>query len=366
MNFHTYRKKDKDEDYQEVKVINLDSKSSNIYYTASVVNNLTYNPPDPVRSIPKEARITFTKNNTILSHPDDFRVCVTRCSIPSASIPLFLFPKEEATYTITLSYNDGIAPVVQETVNVVYVNTSIGNIYQQYQPVYYIQEMLNFINSAFLTAYNNIVTAVGGPYTPTTSPVLRYNQETKLIELVASSFYEDIATFGIFMNKPLFDDFFSGLFSREVLSGIGGFNGVQLLVQDYGDNNVELPSGSGNFFDVMLEEFSSTPLFYKADRIIVSSNMIPVQNIYIATQRDVQLSVLLDFILEDTNLDRRRLEYKPEIYKWYDLIQQQPLKQFDLLFNVLYDDGQIIPLYINGNSRIDITLLFTPKGSFYQ
>ena len=61
MNFHTYRKKDKDEDYQEVKVINLDSKSSNIYYTASVVNNLTYNPPDPVRSIPKEKRKKHTK-----------------------------------------------------------------------------------------------------------------------------------------------------------------------------------------------------------------------------------------------------------------------------------------------------------------
>jgi len=168
------------------------------------------------------------------------------------------------------------------------------------------------------------------------------------------------------MNKPLFDDFFSGFYSKEVLFGANNFNGIQLLVQDFGNNKQEIPSGSGDFFTIMKEEFSSIPLFNKTDRIIVSSNMIPVQPQFIATQQDIQLNVLLDFIVPDTYIDRRRLEYDPKIYKWYDLRQQQQLTKFDLKYYILYEDGNVIELFINGNQRVDQTILFTPKGTMYQ
>lgn len=368
-----YKQDDKEtnENIVNCNVVNIDSKSNNIYYTTSIVNRLVYNPPDPVRSVPKRAELQFTRNVKILSDPNNYRCCITRLSIPSNAIPLFLFSQEVATYTITLSYDPGLTPadIIQETVNVNYIQSNIGDPYEKYQPVYYVQEMLNFVNTAYDIAYNNIVAAVtlaGFNYEPIVAPKIIFNQETKLLELIASDFYENINQYGIFMNKPLFDDFFSGFYSKEVLFGANNFNGIELLVQDFGNNKQEIPLGSGDFFTIMKEEFSSINLFNKTDRIIVSSNMIPVQPQFIATQQDIQLNVLLDFIVPDTNIDRRRLEYDPKIYKWYDLRQQQQLTKFDLKYYILYEDGNVIELWINGNQRIDQTILFVPKGSMYQ
>jgi len=367
-----YKSREKEQDENIIKVsADVDSKSDNIYYTTSIINRLVFNPPDPVRSIPKRAELQFTRNTTILNNPSNYRCCITRLSIPSSAIPLFLFPKDEAHYTVTLSFDPGLTPadIIQETVNINYIQSNIGDPYEQYQPVYYVQEMLNFINLAYLTAYNNIVAAVtlaGYTYEPITAPKILFDQETKLLKLISSDFYENFTKYGIFTNKPLFDDFLSGFYSKEVLFGTNNFNGIQFIIQDFGNNTQEIPLGSGDFFIIMTEEFSSIPLFNKTDRIIVSSNMIPVSPQFIATQQDIQLNVLLDYIVPDINIDKRRLEYEPSIYKWYDLRQSQPLNKFDLKYYVLYEDGNIVELWINGNQRIDQTLLFTPKGTMYQ
>ena len=131
----------------KVKVVNnnIGSPSANIWYTLSIVSNLIYEPPNPARSVPKDAILTFTRNSTILSKPDAFRVAVTRLSIPSASIPLLLYPTIPETYTITLSYvpTNPIEPVIQVTRNVTYVAANIGDPYEGLQPVYYYQTILD-------------------------------------------------------------------------------------------------------------------------------------------------------------------------------------------------------------------------------
>ena len=239
------------------------------------------------------------------------------------------------------------------------------------QPVYYYQTILDFVNNAYEDAYNDIVAQValiGEVYTPTASPYILYEPQTRLFKLYAQGAlggtgYLDTDKYGIYMNKPLFDDFFSGFYSREVLGGAGQFNGIQLIVQDYGNNIIDV---NGVDFVVMNEQFSSAPLFNKVDRVIVASNMIPVQDTYIATQQQESTPVLLDYILPDENLDRRRYEYNPNIYRWFDLKQTQPMKNFDVQFSILYEDGRIIRLKINGNQRLDMTLLFTAKDCNYQ
>ena len=359
-------------------VVKISSQSANIWYTVSIVNRLIFNPPDPARSVPKDAILSFTRNSTILNKPDKFRVCVSRLSIPSSSIPLFLYPQQPEAYTVTLSYvpEDPLQPVIQETVNVAYVQDNVGDAYEGMRPVYYIQSMLNFVNTAFREAFDNIVVAVadiGEQYAPTSPPYIKYDSETKLLSLYAwGSYppapatpvgYANTQRYGIFMNKPVFDNFFSGFFSREVLTGNGQFNGIQLLTQDYGDNVVEI---SEQYYVVMREEFSSAPLFNKVDRVIVSSGMIPTTGQVLATSQQQSIPVLLDFILPDINLDRRRFEYTPFIYRWFDLAQTHPLKAFDLSFRILFETGELVLLKINGGQRVDCTLLFTPKDCCYQ
>jgi hypothetical protein len=276
----------------------------------SIVNPLIYDPPNPALSVSKIAKLTFTRNTEILRNPDQFRVCVTRLSFPSASIPLFLYPKEPSTYTVTLSYvpDNPLQPIIQVTRDVLFVNPNIGDAYQEYNPVYYIQTMIDFVNAAYTEAYNQIVADViliGETYDIDTPPYIQYDQNTKLLKLYAQDTYQDNEKRGIFMNKPLFDDFFSGFYSREILIGINQFNGIQLLVQQYIDNSETV---LGTDYLIMTEEFSSAPLFNKVDRIIVSSNMIPVNNTFLATQTQQSIPVLLDYIIPDENLDRRRRE----------------------------------------------------------
>lgn len=362
-------KSEKKEDDVKVTITNnVSSNSLNIYYTMSIVNPVIYDPPNPALSVPKIAKLSFTRNSEILSNPDHFRVCVSRLSFPSASLPLFLYPEDITTYTITLSYvpTNPIQPVIQVTRDLVYVNPSVGDTYQEYRPVYYVQTLLDILNTAYTDAYNQIVAdviAIGENYNINTAPYLEYDQQSKLIKLFAEDTYSDITKRGIFMNKPLFDDFFSGLYSREVLTGVNQFNGVQLIVKQY-TNNAQTIAGID--YLVMTEEFSSIPLFNKVDRIIVTSNMIPINNTSIATQTQQNIPVLLDYIIPDENLDRRRYEYNPTIYKWIDLTQTTSLRNFDIAFYILFEDGNIIPLKINANQRIDMTMLFVPKDTCYQ
>jgi hypothetical protein len=226
--------------------------------------------------------------------------------------------------------------------------------------------MIDFVNDAYEQAFLQIsadVDDIGEVYGIANAPFLIYDQENKLIKLYAEDVYLDNEKRGIFMNKPLFDDFFSGMYSREVLTGINQFNGIQFIIKQYVDN---LQTIGGIDYLIMTEEFSSIPAFNKVDRIIVSSNMIATNQTIIATQAQESIPVLLDYILPDSNLDRRRFEYNPNIYRWVDLSQTAPLRNFDVSYYILFEDGKLIPLKINGNQRVDMTLLFTPKDTCYQ
>jgi hypothetical protein len=121
------------------------SKSTNIYYNLSIVNRVIEDEAGilPSISVPKIATFQVNRANAIISKPSDYRVAVNRFACPTGLIPLFLYPKNESYYTITLTYNDGINPITQITKNVVYVPSAVGDPYQTFQPVYYIQELIN-------------------------------------------------------------------------------------------------------------------------------------------------------------------------------------------------------------------------------
>jgi hypothetical protein len=165
------------------------------------------------------------------------------------------------------------------------------------------------------------------------------------------------------MNMPLFDDFFSGFYSRLVSSNINDFNAYQIIIQDYGNNKIVI---DGNDYIDQIEEFGSAKLFNKIDRVVVQSNMIPLNANQIGTSQQVSSNALLDFILPDILNDRRKIDYTPINYKWHELQQTHSLRSIDIDMQIVYETGEIVPLYVNGNSRLDMTLLFVPKGCMYQ
>jgi len=354
-------------------VAGLESPSQNIYYTLSIINSVVVDPNGilPSISIPKIAEYNVDRSNVILSNPSKYRVAVSRLSIPSGLIPLFLYPTNPSYYTVTLSYFDGVT-TQQFTRNVTYVQSSVGDPYAQNRPVYHINEMIQYVNLAFQQAYDDAVAALGAlVYLPKERPYLTFDSKTQLITMYCETEYLDFSTYGIFFNTSLYENFFSALYAREAASGtLTGFNGYQVLPQNLYtnvDQNATLPGGGGpvDLYKV-IEEFSTTALFNQLDRIAVTTHRMPISGDLLGTQQDSRARILYDFILPDKLSDKTKFELDPTRLRWRELYSHTPMTTVDLQFYLVYNDGNILPLYIQSDQRIDCQLLFVPTGTFYE
>ena len=359
-------------------VSGIESKSQNIYYNVSIINKVITDPLGvlPSISVPKIANFKVNRADAILSVPSNYRVTVSRFGIPSSSIPLFLFPKNPSFFTVTLTYDsDPLNPlnvVNQYTRNVSYVPSSVGDPYEQYQPVYFINEVLQYVNIALQQAFDDAVADLGNVvYLPKERPYLTFDSTTQLITLWCETEFLDFGQFGIFFNTTLYQTFFNGLYSREAASNkLTGFNGYQIIPQNLFTNVDENTSLPGSVIPIdlykVIEEESSVPSFNQLDRIVLVSHTLPISGQLIATQRDTTARILHDHILEDTSKNNQKIEYQPSIFRWCDLHSNTPLTEVDLQVFIVYNTGEILPLYINASSRVDVQLLFVPKGSIYE
>jgi hypothetical protein len=350
------------------------SVSNNIYYNLSIINQVETDPLEllPSVSVPKKAEFNTQRSSSIISKPSDYRIAVSRFSIPSGLIPLGFFPKNASYYTITLTYDDGLGNISQFTSNLTYVPSSVGDPYAQggNQPFYYIQEIVNYINIAFEDAYNQAKLALGATYTPKDRPYITYDSKTKLLTMWAEDEYKFFDTFGIFANTTLFEAFLSGFYAREATNDqLDDFNGFQFIIQDLltnRENNITLPDGTVSDFYKLESEFSTIPLFNQLDRILLTTTSIPINTQLIGTQKDVRAGILLDYILPDNVQTKQKYEYIPQPnYKWTDMQSDVELTKIDIQIFLVYNTGEITPLYIQSDQRVDITLLFCPKGQIY-
>ena len=367
------RGKEKPKEAQAVEIVRgLESPSQNIYYTLSIINKVVTDPLGvlPSISVPKVAEYNIDRSNVILSNPSNYRVAVSRLSIPSGLIPLFLYPENPSYYTVTLSYFDGVT-TQQFTRNVTYVQSSVGDPYASYRPVYHINEMIQYVNLSFQQAYDDAKLALGAAYAPKERPYLTFDSKTQLITMYCETEYLDFTTYGIFLNTTLYENFFSALYAREAASGVlGNFNGYQVIVQNLFtnvDQNTTLPGGAGPVdLYLVIEEFSTTALFNSLDRIAVTSHRLPISGDLIGTQQDTRARILYDYIVPDKLADKTRFSLDPTRLRWRELYSHTALTSIDLQFYLVYNDGQIVPLYIQADQRIDAQLLFVLKGQFYE
>lgn len=370
----TFENENKKEPEQKVKIT---SDSQNIYYQISIINSVTTDPLGvlPSISVPKLVDFSVNRSDIILMNPSNYRVAVNRFSLPTSSIPLFLYPENPSYYTITLTYDsnplDPLNVVKQYTKNVLYVSSSVGDPYQNYRPVYYIQELINYVNVAFQSAYNDAVADLGVLYTPLARPYLTYDSNTQLITMWCETEYLDFNTFGIFMNTTLFKSFFSGLYAREARSNkLSGFNGFQIIPQNLFTNvdlNTTLPD-SVTPVDLykVVEEFSSANSFNQLDRVAITTYELPISSSLLGTQRDTRARILHDFFLDDTFKNNTRLEYRQQRLQWIDLKSSDPLSRIDIQVFLVYLDGTILRMWIDADERVDLSLLFVPKGCVYE
>ena len=195
----------------------LDARDENdhIYYNITIRNENPQNNNRPVLAKFEEERV-----QPLIDNPNDYYLTITRFTVPGSEIPIFIFPIQEfpnlnpnlSPFSVTLQHNGNIQqefiiystrdldlspPTPPTANNPQWSRTSYYFVYSYYH-------MIDMINTALQTAFDNLATKPVGSI----APRLDYNQDTEFISWnIQRAFYDnalpDADRIDIFINTPL-------------------------------------------------------------------------------------------------------------------------------------------------------------------
>lgn len=337
-----------------------------VYYDLSLENT---------SSIPIQASLFENRNTPLISRPNDWYISVIRMNIPTAYIPIFVWPSQGANIPDNTYYSVTIRRAgVDHRSYVTYVaQNNLTSVDPNYLFVYSYQQFIDAINAALNAAY----IAAGG--TATQPPYLIYNAESGLISLIAEYAYANTATeYEIYFNFPLFAYFDNFLAKRLGFSQTNGKD-VLLYVENTGNNDYESHppgyplSGTNNAYK-MQQEYCSLFNWSSARSIVFTSNTIPVASENINAQIQGAQSngtntrkILTDFEFDvqngiSNNTLRSYVQYSPKVYRLIDLESNQPIYQTDIQIFFETEDQVLYPLYINPGEYISIKIMFRNRS----
>lgn len=319
-----------------------------------------------------EARISEYRSEPIVVNPKDYYLSVVRFNIPTALIPIFIYPNnnnvpDNTVYTVTLLDSLG----VYHKVPLIYTYLSANP-----QPsIFKVQHFIDIINTAFFTAY----TLMGG-VKPSTPPYIVFNQVTKLFSLIGENGWDVSTNLGIFMNSNLFlfFEYWEILFNGYNLPNGNDF---QILFKNNGNNiipasQITPPSGGVgvNPGYILTQEQASLDKWTAVRSILFISNTISVKPEYITASsnqilntNDNSRSILTDFepqLLSGETI-RGYLQYFPQgPYRLIDMTTDTNLKTID--FQLFWQDNKqrIHKIYINQSESVTIKIMFVKKDAY--
>ena len=345
---------------------NDSQQNDNVYYNVSAFNNTEF---------PKILKIEDTRSQYILDKPENYRMSLIRWTVNTVSIPLFFFKTinddriniDNTFYRVKLS--DGI---VSSTANVIFVKNNINPIGDT--GVYYIQDFVNWINSALLVAYNNPpspwdVSFVSPPY-------IFYNQDTKSIGVIAQQeFYT--GSLSLFVNNNLHSFFPSLAIVVAPTTNLSSSWTTTFAKISIGPtknnlitftNPIQIGAVPKQCFEMYTPQ-NTTYIWNSLKSIIFTSSLIPCTAEYIQNKDNTitnkTFNIISDYevtIDNPTNSTSRTwFQYNAQIYRYIDLFSTQPLNKIDL--QVYWSDynNNIYPLYSDPGTFISAKILFERK-----
>jgi hypothetical protein len=326
----------------------LQDDENHIYYNIDIRKGIEHS------GQPFQASFNETRVEPILKKPSDYVLSVVRFSIPSQSIPIFIWKPNE--FQITISYLN-----FDFTTTLQYIPNSPGGSYDYFGPsIWNYQDFIDIINAALLSSFNNFV--AGTPafaLKPTTAPYMIYNSETQLCSLIAEEKYDTTYT------NPVYIYFNTNLFSY--FPALQNFDDEANTIKShyikvkYNFNNV-LVIGGINYYEIR-EEYSTLVLWNDLQKILLETDSIPVNNELLGSQTNKLRKVITDFEPLSSINDRSVIQYFPQgPLRFYDLITDYPLTQMNLNIRWETKDGRSYPLYLNKYDNLTVKLYFKRKG----
>ena len=338
---------------------------SNIYY------NIIIEHRGNINGVRKLKRATFSENRVqpILNNPNDYEVGVVRFTVPTYEIPIMFFkdgtgdyaPPTVPTplfYSVTLSF-DG----EDITYQLVHVANEFPTTLYGKPAIWYVQEMIDIMNTGLLSAYNALKLAK--PLAPPTeAPFFTYDSVTKLITLYAEDTYSlnpavPLDTIKIYCNSTLFK-LIESLESIEDNS-LPPNKEFQLLVKN---NKLNTATLGGTNYITMTQESETLFLWNDFQSIAFETNTIPVNPEFLPSQNNVIRRIITDFEPLNSDPSPQVIQYFPQgPIRYYDLKSNYPLSSIDL--NIVWIDNlrKSYPVYLEVGDIITCKLLFRKRIS---
>ncbi len=370
---------------------NYEDTIENFYFSASITNNT---------NTPSQALYNISRTQPILKDTENWELCFCNLSVPSTSIPLFIFEPANALPNIPPGITDmrsgywvgiqmasnlpapayGIffAPVLNsppQIYNFQY-NEPPDETYVNY--IFDYQLFIQQVNNALAQAWNH----AGHP--GSVAPFIYYDPKTTLFSIYQDyavgyfdgtpAAYADATKMKIYMNSLLYQFFrFNSIWNNANFYQFSD-TGPDYIINFYASEILYMPN---QFYDdvqllQLTQPFQTLGLFSTYNKILISSNTLPVPpelqgNASLGSSND-SLPTLLTFeISNDQKRDGSDYVYQPDGgFKWISMSSQQQLSFFDINIRMQGDSSDVIPIYLMPGETISFKIRFRLKSKLVR
>ena len=238
-------------------------------------------------------------------------------------------------------------------ISTIQIGTITNTIPSIYYPIWTIQDYVNKINTALLSAFN-VVFPPGNPQQPSI-PYLSYSN-AKFSMNVPASFTAD-SDYSISFNTRLGRRFLFNTKPGVVLTGVNpittlteNFYPLQLLEENPNEENPitqiynypQPNSTAYKFFDITRVIIGSTKLSVAGDTELSNTSLLNIT----------------DFAVDTTSPNVLLQIYEPAILRYYQMYQTAPLTMLDCFLQYATKDGVIYPINLIPGESASMKLLF--------
>tara|TARA_R110002126_G_scaffold156673_1_gene304077 strand:+ start:184 stop:1188 length:1005 start_codon:yes stop_codon:yes gene_type:complete len=281
----------------------------------------------------------------VLDKPTDYQLGVVRFSVPTNSIPLMNWRPD--FYKIGIEFNGTLKEkyvdfIPNSNKGPLYPNT-IGQLWSY-------QEYCATMSNCLKQLHDEMVLAE--PSFPANKEILmKIEPSTSIISLYCQAGYADPAVKVYFNFNLITETVFQAFQETADL--------FRITIEDKKTNTTTY--GGGGY--IMSQEYPTTALISKLDKLIFETNSIPVNPELLGTSTNETRQVITDFNCSDFARDSLAIQYYPQgPVRHYDMNSHAPLNRIDLV--VQWEDvyGVLYPIYLQLDDQISIKIHFRKKG----
>lgn len=336
---------------------------------------------DPEENDNKSVPATFdeTRVQPILEKPDEYELSIVRFSIPTNTIPIFIWPSDE-TYKITIEWKGFTASSFM---------TFAGQGLDRYgKAIYHYQELCDSFNEAMDNIFDTLSVQFAGPLPAPdwalyakSAPRLIFDAEIYKFRVIVPYETDDYSNPSVGAPElgnwdtynPIVTNRISVYFNREMEKFMSGFQYIagdiddansdtfyQLIIKNNYNNIIPYPASGANVSYVLNQTYSNISNLSDFSNVVFRTTM-PITAEFKATQRNELQYIMTDFKPNTEEYNDSELIYVPQVLRYYPLTTNEDFRRIDLACFWENSAGDQFPIFLLPNKSITVKLQFRKR-----